>query len=123
MLLAEAIPGRHRKACFIGLGLFMTLAIGLSRVYLGAHYPTDVLAGWSLGAAWALACWSGYGCCSGGKRRNRRTRGAPGTAEAPGRPPAERPRPPLPTVTAVIGHLQVAWASRAANRRRGQGLD
>jgi undecaprenyl-diphosphatase len=69
LLLAEA-SSRHRlRAFFIGLGVFMTVAIGLSRVYLGVHYPTDVIAGWALGAAWSLVCWVGYSLLFGHDRR------------------------------------------------------
>lgn len=60
LLLAEATTNRGLKIYFIGLGIFMTLAVGLSRIYIGVHYPTDVIAGWSIGAAWALVCWAGY---------------------------------------------------------------
>ena len=60
LLLAEAFSDRPLKTYFIGLGVFITAAVGVSRVYLGVHYPTDVLAGWSIGLAWALVCWTCY---------------------------------------------------------------
>jgi undecaprenyl-diphosphatase len=42
----------------MSLAVALTLLVGLSRIYLGVHYPTDVLAGWCVGSAWALACWA-----------------------------------------------------------------
>jgi len=60
LLVAEALSDRALKIYFIGVGVFVTFAVGVSRIYIGVHYPTDVLAGWSLGAGWALACWVGY---------------------------------------------------------------
>jgi undecaprenyl-diphosphatase len=57
-LLAKASPDHRVKAYFVSLALFLTIMVGLSRVYLGVHYPTDVLAGWCVGSAWAILCWS-----------------------------------------------------------------
>ncbi|TPL99624.1 phosphatase PAP2 family protein [Mesorhizobium sp. B2-3-10] len=57
-LLARASPDRRVKGYFVGLAVFLTIMVGLSRIYLGVHYPTDVLAGWCEGSAWAILCWS-----------------------------------------------------------------
>jgi undecaprenyl-diphosphatase len=56
-LLARFAVRRRTKVYLLSVALFTTFMIGSSRVYLGVHYPTDVLAGWCVGLAWALTCW------------------------------------------------------------------
>jgi undecaprenyl-diphosphatase len=56
-LLARTANRRREKTYFVGSAVLITFLIGFSRVYLGVHYPTDVLAGWSAGTAWAMVCW------------------------------------------------------------------
>src|ERR1700733_12241504 len=57
-LLARSQPGKTLKAYVLLLAILLTAMVGVSRVYLGVHWPTDVLAGWIGGAVWALLCWS-----------------------------------------------------------------
>ena len=57
-LLARTTDSRRLRIYFVATGMALTLLVGASRVYLGVHYPTDVLAGWCIGSAWALACWA-----------------------------------------------------------------
>ena len=55
-LLARAVPDLGTKVYLFALASALVLLIGFSRVYLGVHYPTDVLAGWGIGSAWAIIC-------------------------------------------------------------------
>ena len=56
-LLSRASPSTAVSLYLMLLAVFLTVIIGFSRIYLGVHYPTDVLAGWCIGAAWAVFCW------------------------------------------------------------------
>jgi undecaprenyl-diphosphatase len=56
-LIARMQVRRIDKIYVISVAIFLSLMIGISRVYLGVHFPTDVLGGWSLGLAWAALCW------------------------------------------------------------------
>ncbi|MBK9037385.1 MAG: phosphatase PAP2 family protein [Myxococcales bacterium] len=56
VLVARTLPTARLRRFTIVVGLALTFLIGASRMYLGVHYPTDVIAGWTAGGAWALAC-------------------------------------------------------------------
>ncbi len=56
LLMASFVRQRRLKFYFVSLALGVTFLVGVSRVFMGVHYPTDVLAGWSAGLTWALCC-------------------------------------------------------------------
>ncbi len=62
VMLARAFPRRRFKAYVMAVAVLMTVLVGTSRIYLAAHWASDVFAGWSVGAAWAMALWlAAYG--------------------------------------------------------------
>ncbi len=76
-LVSHFASRRRERGYAIGAGIFVTLVVGCSRVYLGVHWPTDVMAGWALGAAWAMLWW-----LIAWFVEHRRGRGAPTAANA-----------------------------------------
>jgi undecaprenyl-diphosphatase len=56
VMLAQFLKGRRLKSYVIGIAAGLTFLVGLSRLILGVHYPTDVLAGWTAGLVWSLLC-------------------------------------------------------------------
>ena len=54
VLVSSLEPRRSTKVLVYVLALALLATVGFSRVYLGVHWPSDVAAGWCLGAAWAF---------------------------------------------------------------------
>lgn len=57
VMLTRAFQQKRLKAFVLGAAILIALLIGLTRVYLGAHWASDVIAGWCAGAAWAMVLW------------------------------------------------------------------
>jgi undecaprenyl-diphosphatase len=56
VLAAERLPDRRARTWLWAAVVLAGLAVGLSRIALGVHYATDVLAGWCFGLAWLAGC-------------------------------------------------------------------
>lgn len=68
-LVASFAKGRTVRMFALAAAGAITVLVGVSRVYLGVHWLSDVLAGWCLGGAWALVCWLGLWVWDGRWRR------------------------------------------------------
>ena len=56
-LLARTFQLKRQRAYVLGVAILLAALVGLTRIYLAAHWASDVFAGWSLGAAWAMGLW------------------------------------------------------------------
>jgi undecaprenyl-diphosphatase len=83
VMLTRAFPRQRFKIFVLGVGIVMALLVGLTRIYLGAHWATDVFAGWAVGSAWAMVLWLvAYGVARWQKRHRAPLQDEPSPMEA-----------------------------------------
>lgn len=78
IVLTSRTIGWHKRMIF-SLAALLTLLIGVSRVYIGVHFPSDVAGGWAAGFAWLAICMTGYEVVSGRSASHRPLTPSPGT--------------------------------------------
>jgi undecaprenyl-diphosphatase len=67
LLLAWPLLSAASRRVWLGIGAVIVLVVGLTRMWLGVHYLTDVVAGWCLGVAWTLLTALLIGVLPGGR--------------------------------------------------------
>jgi undecaprenyl-diphosphatase len=104
LTFALQLAAIHRDSLIRGylitVALVIVVAVGITRVYLGVHWPTDVLAGWAAGGAWALLVW--------------------GIARFRARRAAARTRPPAVSAGTARARSRRRPRCRTARRRPGR---
>ena len=58
LVLVQIVQRRRERAYLLTVAALLVLAVGCSRIYLGVHWPSDVLAGWAFGSLWAIGWWA-----------------------------------------------------------------
>ncbi len=70
-MVMAVVEDRRLKMYVLAIAVTLSLMVGVSRVLLGVHYPSDVLAGWTIGLAWSEACWLVHAMLTGRFRKQK----------------------------------------------------
>jgi undecaprenyl-diphosphatase len=70
-IVMAVVEGRMLKMYVLAISVGLTVLVGASRVLLGVHYPSDVIAGWTIGLAWSEACWLAHAVLTGRLKQRR----------------------------------------------------